>query len=439
MIGLPNQRGLWAWISYDVANQSFTLLINTVLFSVFFAKVVVQDPERESTLWAVTYAISMAITVVVSPIAGAIADAKAWKKEALLVSGSLCAALTCALALVQPKQLWLAMALYIPANFLFSIGENFLASFLPELTDRKNFGRVSGFSWAMAYLAALQLLIVTAIAMKTLGLLSPDHWRGFFVFAGVWFALFMIPTALYLKEKPAPADAGKVNVWTVGFVRLGESIRNSRRHVDLLVLLGASLLYGTGMSVVIMFASLLAQEFGFNDTDLVLFVAVITVSGVVGTLLPTVLQDRIGHKRSTMVLLGMWVMTTVLMAVYAYVRAHSAKPAEFPTWPLWAIGNLLGFGLGSLGSANRAFVGYLSPASRTAEVFGLWGMVFKLAAVLTIPFAMARDQWGTPASLLVLAGFLIAGLVVTMFINEERGLEAARRADAEAGANGGGS
>jgi hypothetical protein len=37
------------------------------------------------------------------------------------------------------------------------------------------------------------------------------------------------------------------------------------------------------------------------------------------------------------------------------------------------IGNLLGFGLGSLGSANRAFVGYLAPPSRAAEMFGYGG------------------------------------------------------------------
>jgi MFS transporter, UMF1 family len=433
LTGLANQRGLWAWISYDVANQSFTLLINTLLFSIFFTKVVLGGAEDAGTRWAMTYAASMLVTVLVSPLAGAIADAKAWKKAGLLVSGGVCAACTCGLAMIEPGQFWLAVALYVPANFAFSIGENFLASFLPELTDRKNFGRVSGFSWAMAYSAALVLLMLTAGAMQVFGLKDPVQWRWFFLFAGVWFFAFMLPTAVFLKEQPTARGGEKVNVWTVGFVRLGQSIRNSRRHVDLLVLLGASLFYGTGMSVVIFFASLLAEEFGFADTQLVLFIAVITVSGVVGTLVPTVLQDRIGHKRTTMLLVVMWVVTTLLMALYAFMRSRAAAPEQFPNWPLWALGNLLGFGLGSLGSANRAFVGYLSPTSRTAEVFGLWGMVFKLAAVLTIPFAMARDMWGTPTSLLVLAGFLIAGLIGTMLIDEKRGVEAARRADEEAG------
>jgi UMF1 family MFS transporter len=96
------------------------------------------------------------------------------------------------------------------------------------------------------------------------------------------------------------------------------------------------------------------------------------------------------------------------------------------------VGNFIGFGLGSLGAANRAFFCYLPPASRSAEFFGLWGLVFKFAAVLTIPFGLAKDFLGTTAALLVLAGFLVAGLVVTCFIDERRGLAAAQAADAPA-------
>ncbi len=188
------------------------------------------------------------------------------------------------------------------------------------------------------------------------------------------------------------------------------------------------------MSVIIMFASILAREFGFDDVQLVLFVAVITVSGILGTLVPTLWQDRLGHKRTTLLLLGVWIATTAGFAAFAAARAHAAVPTEYPTWPLWLIGNLIGFGLGSLGSANRAFVGFLTPASRSAEFFGLWGLVFKLAAVCTIPFGFAKDAWGTPAALLMLLGFLAAGGLLTLLVDERRGLAAARAEDERLGA-----
>jgi len=427
--GFPQQRQLWSWISFDVANQSFTLIINTLLFSIFFSQVVIQNDAIDDRIWALTYGGSMLLTALISPLAGAAADERCWKKRFLIGSGLMCGIFTCGLGLIQPGQMWLAILLYVPANFAFSIGENFLASFLPGLAKQDEVGRVSGFSWACAYAAALLLLILTAGAMVLLKLEGADCWRPFFVFAGLWFLAFTIPTALWLHEPKVTRiiHPGR-NLLTAGFVRLAETLRDTARYKDLAILLVASLFYGTGMSVVVFFASKLAVEYGFQQVDLVVFVAVITVSGIVGTIIPTLYQDKLGHRRSVLIFLVIWLGTALGFAFYAHlyeVHAQSGAAGKYPTWPLWLIGNLLGFGLGSLGSANRAFVSFLAPPNREAEVFGLWGLMWKLSAIMTFPFAWVKDTVGTSEALLVLAGFLLAGLVLTLFINERRGHAAA--------------
>lgn len=426
--GFPQQRQLWSWISFDVANQSFTLIINTLLFSIFFSEVVVRNDAIDDRIWALTYGGSMLLTALLSPLAGAAADERCCKKRYLIGSGLICGIFTCGLGFIQPGQLWLAVLLYVPANFAFSIGENFLASFLPALAKQEQVGRVSGFSWACAYAAALLLLILTAGAMLLLKLESANAWRPFFVFAGLWFLVFTIPTMLWLHEPQVPRTIhpGR-NLLTAGFVRLAESVRNASRHKDLAILLIASLFYGTGMSVVVFFASKLAVEYGFAQVHLVVFVAVITVSGIIGTIIPTLYQDKLGHRRSVLLFLVIWVLTALGFACYAHLHeAHTLSGAagKYPTWPLWLIGNLLGFGLGSLGSANRAFVSYLAPPNREAEIFGIWGLMWKLSAIMTFPFAWVKDTMGTSEALLVLAGFLLAGLILTLFINERRGHEA---------------
>jgi UMF1 family MFS transporter len=423
--GFPQQRQLWSWISFDVANQSFTLIINTLLFSIFFSQVVVRDDAIDDRIWALTYGTSMLLTALLSPLAGAAADERACKKSFLIGSGLICGIFTCALGLVQPGQIWLAVLLYIPANFAFSIGENFLASFLPSLAKQNEVGRVSGFSWACAYAAALLLLILTAGAMLVLKLESPDQWRPFFVFAGLWFLAFTVPTLLWLKEPEIPQriHQGK-NILAAGFTRLAETIRHTSKHRDLMILLAASLFYGTGLSVVVFFASKLAVEYGFSQVNLVVFIAVITVSGIVGTIIPTLYQDKIGHRRSVTFFLLVWLGTALAFSLYAFLyerHATSGAAGTYPTWPLWVIGNLLGFGLGSLGSANRAFVSYLAPVNREAETFGLWGLMWKLSAITTFPFAWVKDTVGTAEALLVLAGFILAGLVLTRMIDERRG------------------
>jgi len=418
-------RQLWSWISFDVANQSFTLLINTLLFPIFLSQVVVRDDSIDDRVWALAFGSSMLITAIFSPIAGAMADERACKKKWMIGTGLSCGLLTCALALIDSGNLWLAVLLYVPANFAFSIGENFLASFLPTLARQDQVGRVSGFSWACAYSAALLLLIITAVLMLACGLQAVENWRPFFVFAGLWFIAFTIPTMLWLKEPPmAESNQPRKNLVIACFSRLADSLRHIGQHRDLALLLIASLFYGTGMTVIVFYASKLAEEFGFTQVKLVLFVAVITVSGVIGTIVPTLFQDRIGHRRSILIFTTLWLFTALGFAGYSalhssHLALHPQSP--FPVWPLWLIGNLLGFGLGSLGSANRAFVSYLTPPGREAETFGIWGLVWKITAITTFPFAWVKDVVGNTEALLVLAAFVAVGLVLSIFIDEKRG------------------
>ena len=48
--GLPNAKEVWAWGMYDLANQSFTLLIITLLFPIYFKSVIA--PDNGDALWS---------------------------------------------------------------------------------------------------------------------------------------------------------------------------------------------------------------------------------------------------------------------------------------------------------------------------------------------------------------------------------------------------
>src|SRR5690554_4066116 len=72
--GLDEPVRVWAWGMFDLANQSFTLLINTLLFALFFKRVVVTDPDRGDFLWSLTVAISLFVVVLLGPVLGVLAD-----------------------------------------------------------------------------------------------------------------------------------------------------------------------------------------------------------------------------------------------------------------------------------------------------------------------------------------------------------------------------
>jgi len=428
---------------FDLANQSFTLLINTLIFSLFFKTYLFDGVTGANAMWSGLVTLSMLLVVFVGPIVGVWADARARKKAAMLASAALCVACTAALALLPSAAsagvapaLALAALVYVPANFSFNIGENFLASFLPEVSTRSTIGRISAIGWTMGYIGALLLLIITRIATELFGLDEVSAWRPLLVFAAAWFALMAIPTALFLPERAEPkereAGAHPVAHAIASTVR---AVRSAMRFRDLRALLAAFFVYAFGVQTVVFFASIiLSEDFGFTPAKLVLFVLQLTVTAGLGAVAAGLVQDRIGHVNTILAYLGVWVLTTVTLTIVAHLRQCAPDPSAFPEWPVWVVGNGVGLGIGGIGTATRACVGLFTPCHRSAEFFSLWGFAYKLAgATGPLIFGVVRDVAGSVASLIALAGFFIAGAAMLASIRQERGRERAEEAEREAG------
>ena len=434
--GLTNPKEVWAWGMYDLANQSFTLLINTLLFAVYFKEIVVNDEAKGDRLWAILFSSSMLLVVLVSPVIGAIADARCWRKEVLMLSGMCCIAATCGLALVRPDMIWLAALLYIPANFMYQIGENALASFLTDVATSRNIGRVSAIGWTMGYVGALCLLALTFAAMILFGLKPVASWRPFFLFAGLWFLIGMIPSAMILKEHKRPIVRLKENVIADAFSRMGETVKHAAQYRQLTLFLIAFFVYAFGIQTVIAFASILARKFGFADTQLVLFVAQITLTAGIASAGTSYFQDRIGAKKTIQIYLAVWIVSTGALALLSWLTENlqlwQIMLFGLNSWPLWMIGNGIGFGLGGTGTASRAMVARFTPRHKSAEFFGLWAVSFKLAAAIgVLSFGLVKSGLGDTWALVLLAGFFVVGFILLLPVNETRGVRAAQRASRE--------
>tara|TARA_Y100001933_G_scaffold181572_1_gene180025 strand:+ start:588 stop:1916 length:1329 start_codon:yes stop_codon:yes gene_type:complete len=420
--GLDNPKTVCAWGLYDLANQSFTLLINTLLFSIYFKEVVVGDDAKGDALWGLTFSGSMLLVVVASPLLGAVADCRGWRKNFLVWTGVGCCLLTMSFGLITPGAVALAMLLYIPANFLYQIGENFLASFLPSVSTPRTIGRVSATGWAMGYVGALLLLMFTIAGMLAFGLKDPEHWRPFFVFAGIWFAINMVPAVLALKEPRPEQSHGATTLVGEAFVRMRDTVRSASHYRQLVRFLTAFFIYGMGVQVIIAFASIIANDFGFGSTKLVLYVLQLTVTAGIAAIGTAKFQDRIGAKPTVLVYLGIWSLSALGLLIMSLVP-------DCPEWPFWVVGNGIGFGIGGIGTASRSIVGRFAPAHKTGEFFGLWGMVYKLAAVVGVAsFSQVKAWIGMPTSLGLLLGFFALGFVLMLRVNEMDGYKAARRA-----------
>ncbi|MCA9303163.1 MAG: MFS transporter [Phycisphaerales bacterium] len=419
---LPDPRSVWAWGMYDLANQSFTLLIITLLFPIYFKDIAVGDPQKGDSLWSMGASGSLFLVVLLSPIVGAYTDRHRKRKIVLVGTGLCCVLLTAMLVLVQPGAWWIGLAIFIPANIMYQLGENMLASFLPGISTPRTIGRISAIGWTMGYIGGLLLLAVVAVGAKLLGWKDPSQWRPFFLIAALWFAIGMIPTAIFVKEPDAtrlpgaPASAGD---------RVRLAILHLKNHRQLIRFLVSFFVYGFGVQTMIMFAAILAADFGIEGNRLILFTLQLTVTAGATAIVVAKFQDRLGIRTTILSFLAVWIVSCgALLAVKLII------PINPPEWIFWAIGNGIGVGLGGIGTASRSVVGFFAPKHRTAEFFGFWGMSYKLAgAIGVLSFGQVKAWIGDAAALGLLTSFFVLGLVLFLRVDLRSGRREAMRAE----------
>lgn len=408
---------------YDLANQSFTLLIVTLFYAVYFKTRVVGDEGRGEALWGQAFALASALAVLASPFVGASADARATRKRWLIGTGAGCVALTAALSLVGPGDVALGMAVFVGACTLFMLGENFLGSFLPQISTPATLGRVSAIGWTFGYVGAL-VCLPGALLLPGVREGSDGGYRLAFLFAAVWFALAGLPTALFLRDGHTRrgADGDRPTAW-MALRRLARTAREVGRFRDLTLFLLAFFVYSCGVQVIVVFAGIIAERHLSDGSRLVWFVwALAGVSGA-ASFATALLHDRAGRRATLVVALLVWIFTALGASA---LPERGGDPRA-----LWALGLGVGIGLGVIGPASRAIVAHLTPPSRAGEFFGFWGLAYKSAGVAgPLTYGLTSHAMGSGAAMLVVAGMFTLGLGGLALVDLTAGRRAAEQPDA---------
>lgn len=414
----------FAWSMYDFANSGYTTVVLTTIFNAYFVAVVAggaMDSGAATFLWTSSIAAANALVLLSAPVIGAIADHRAWKKRFLVATTVGCVVTTALLGLVGPGAVAAGVLLLIASYVCFGTGEYLIAAFLPELASDDEMGRLSGYGWGLGYFGGLLTLALCLAWITRAQALGHDETR--FVPATLWltavvFALAAAPTFALLRERAIPAaGALRASAVTAGFRRVAATLAEARHFTDLFRFLVTLIVFQAGMSTVIVVAAIYArEELAFASDDLIVMVMVVNVTAAIGALAMGHLQDRIGSARSLTIALGTWIVAILLV-----LRAR--EPAD-----IWLPANLIGLAMGSTQSAARALIGQFTPAGRSGEFFGLWGLATHSAAIVG-PLSYGAMSWATGGdqrtALLSTLVFFVAGLALLTTVNETRGRRAA--------------
>jgi UMF1 family MFS transporter len=418
-------REIVAWAMYDFANSGYTTVVITAVFNAYFVASVAGNAPWATFAWTATLAIAYLINMVTAPAVGAWADLRAAKKRILLVTTVGCVVSTAALASVGPGDVALAVTLLVLSNFFFSTGENVAAAFLPELGRGEALGRISGWGWSLGYLGGLLSLgasLAYITAAQARGVPAAEFVPVTMLITAGIFAVAALPTFLVLRERARPQPAPPGHVVRESFRRLRRTVGEARRFRDLGRFLVCIVLYQAGVQTVVALAAVYAEQaMGFTTTETITLILLVNVAAAAGAFAFGHLQDRLGHVRT----IGLTLVGWIVMIGLAW--SATTRPA------FWVAATLAGICLGSSQSGGRALVGYLAPASRHAEFFGLWGLAMKLGQTLG-PLTYGLATWASGGdhrtAMLFTAVFFVAGLAVLLTVNAARGRDAALSAAA---------
>ena len=426
---------------YDFANQPFTTLVVTFIYGTFFTKVIAENEIVGTMLWSRGITITAIIVALLSPIMGAIADRGGYRKLYLIFWTWV--SIIGALILWFPVegQVVFALTAFIIGNVGFEMGGVFCNAFLPEITTKKNIGRVSGYGWSFGYVGglvalaiALLLFVNPDIPIFNLDKSAHEHIRATNIMVAIWFAIFSIPTFLFVNQEKRPKQKIKPMI-IESIIQVRNTFRNVRQYKEMTKFLIARLIYNDGLITVFAFGGIYAAgTFGFSFQDILIFGIVLNVAAGLGAFMMGFLDDMIGGK-STIQVSNIGLIVACIIAVSAPDRDlfNITLPIIGSTLitgksMFWLSGILIGIFSGPNQSASRSLMARFVPKDRENEFFGFFAFSGKATAFMG-PFLLGvltqifeSQRYGIAVVIL----FLIVGFILLRSVDEDAGIAASQ-------------
>jgi UMF1 family MFS transporter len=438
-------KEIWGWALYDWANSAFAVSILAVVLPVYFktqlattatAGGLVQEVTvlgwtiPSTSLWSWTVSVSMVFVVVLSPIVGAMADYSGKKKAFLTLFCFLGASATALMVLLGVGMWKLGVLLFTLSNICFVGGNVVYNGLLVEVAPtEEEVAFVSGFGWGLGYMASFLMLLFNMVLIQ---LDIPNEAlavRVSLMSVGLWWALFAIPTLLWVKERaePKPLPDGK-GLITAGFAQLAETAKRLHLYPQLLLFVAAFFLYNDGIQTIISQGTNFAEAVFQKPLEALIPVfLMIQIVAFVGSFLFIWIEERLGTKRTLMASLLIW----LVLIGWGFVMRNWVE--------FWLMAFFGGFVLGVSQSASRTIYAWMIPKAQSAEFFSLYAIVGKIASILG-PFLFGLGALFAPRlenapvvnsmALAVLPLFLmvLAGTILLKRVDVDAGRKSVRQA-----------
>ena len=398
LLRIKNRKEVFYWALYDFANQPFSTIIITFIYSTFFVNVIANDPSSGTILWTNSIAITAVIAALLSPILGAIADNGGYRKFFLVLFTYVTALFSILLYFPQEGDVFLALTLFIIANVSFEMATVFYNSYLPDLSNKENSGSISGFAWGLGFFGGLIALFISLLLFPEL---DSHSIRKINVLVGLWFLIFSIPTILFLKDRKKERFR-KTNLLN-SFSTIKKTIKTVSKYKIISGFLLARLFFNDALVTIFALGGVYAVgTIGFTFSEVMQLGIVLNIAAGIGAFFFGYIEDKIGVNNV--------INITLIVLIFAVLIAIYAPETSYDKELFWLAGVLIGLMVGPNQSCSRSLMARLTPKEKRNEFFGFFALTGKATSFVgPLLFGIVTSLYNQQAALWVVVLLFVLG------------------------------
>ena len=349
---------------YDWANSAYATIVLAGFFPIIFAEyfAVSVDDAKRTLFLGVSNSTESIILIFIAPLFGLLSDKFSNKKLFLIIFASVSIVSTLMLSAISADSYVLASIFFSISLLGFMMSNVFYDSMLLNF-DSKKYDSISSMGYAVGYLGGGLAFVVSLLFLyyqdqSSLELISSK--KIVFIFAGIWWLIFMLPLFVFWTEEKRVSKSTNV-IATFREIKLNKTI---------FYFLIAYWVYIDGVDTIIRMAINYGLTIGFDSTNLLIALLVTQFVAFPGTLIVNKLADFFTCEMAIIGCLLIYFLITVL----AYFLDS--------IFEFYLIASLIGLVQGGIQALSRSYFARLIPNNKHSEYFGIYNMLGKFAALL---------------------------------------------------------
>ncbi len=407
-----NKKAEFGWVMFDWANSSYSLVISTAIFPIFFIANtdaiinILGFQVTNSSIYAFSVSFAYILICLLSPVLSGIADYGGRRKFFMIIFTTIGSIACSSLYFFQGMStLVLGLTAFIIASASHAGSLVFYDAYLSELVPPKRSDKLSAKGYAYGYVGSVILLVFNIVIIQKPELIGLENAkeasRIAFLSVGLWWFLFAQFSFRYLpKDIPKYKESFSLSH---GIIELRKAWDIIKVNSDIKNYLIAFFFYSAGVQTVIYLASPFAQkELGFESQELIIIILLLQIVAIIGAYTFSALSKHKNNLFGIKIMLLIW----IVICIMAYLVTEK--------WFFYVIAALVGMVLGGIQAISRSTYSKLIPANHSDNTcfFSFYDVIYYLSIVTgTFAFGLVDQITGSMRySVLVLAIFFVIGL-----------------------------